>query len=455
MTRSYEAFDALVDASQDRFIAQLQEYLHQPCITGQGIGVRESAEATADLLRSIGAEVQLLESGGAPVVFGEIGSGPRTLLIYDHYDVQPPEPLELWKSGPFDAEIRDGKVFARGVADNRGDALARMQAVATYIQEFGELPIKIKFMIEGEEEIGSPNLPRVVRENRELLAADGCLWEAGGRDQEDRAQISLGLKGVLHLELRVAAATVDLHSSLATIVPNAAWRLTWALASLKTPDDRIAVDGLMEYVAPPSEAQIKMMEGIPFPEEQMKAELGIAEFSQQLSGMPLLEKHLFEPTCTIQGITTGYSGPGLKAVSPCLASAKVEFRLVPNLDPEIVLELLRLHLDRRGFTDIEIESYAELKPALADPASAVAQAAIAAVTDVEAQPPVVYPLMAGSGPMSYFSDELQIPVVSCGGISWHDCRVHAPNESVRIVDYMRGIKMIGRLIDRFAEAPDA
>jgi acetylornithine deacetylase/succinyl-diaminopimelate desuccinylase-like protein len=451
MVRSYQGFDARVEASEASFIQQLREYLKTPCITGQGIGVRESAEVTAGLLRSIGAEVRLLESGGAPVVYGEIGSGPRTLLIYDHYDVQPPEPLELWESGPFDGDVRDGKVFARGVADNRGDALARMQAVATYVQEFGELPITIKFLIEGEEEIGSPNLPAVVRENRELLAADGCLWEAGGRDEEDRAQISLGLKGVLHLELRVAAAKVDLHSSLATIVPNAAWRLTWALASLKTPDDRIAVDGLMEYVAPPSGAQIAMMEGIPFPEEEMKADLGIAAFNQELSGLPLLKKHLFEPTCTIQGITTGYSGPGLKAVSPCLASAKVEFRLVPNLEPEIVLDLLRVHLDRRGFTDIEIESYAELKPALADPSSVVAQAAISAVTGIEVQPPVVYPLMAGSGPMSYFSDELGIPVVSCGGISWHDCRVHAPNESVRIVDYIRGIKMIGRFIDRFAE----
>lgn len=453
MPRSYQAFDERIEASQERFIQQLRDYLKTPCITGQGIGVRESAEATADLLRSIGAKVQLLESGGAPVVFGEIGSGSRTLLIYDHYDVQPPEPLELWDSPPFDGEMRDGKVFARGVADNRGDALARMQAVATYIELFGELPIKIKFLIEGEEEIGSPNLPAVVRANRELLAADGCLWEAGGRDEEDRAQISLGLKGVLHCELRVKAASVDLHSSLATIVPNASWRLTWALASLKTPDDRIAVDGLMEYVAPPNDAQLEMMAGIPFPEEQMKAELGIAEFNQQLSGMPLLKKHLFEPTCTIQGITTGYSGPGLKAVSPCLALAKIEFRLVPNLDPEIVLDLLRKHLDRRGFNDIEIESYAELKPALADPASAVAQAAIAAVTDVEIQSPVIYPLMAGSGPMSYFSDELQIPVVSCGGISWHDCRVHAPNESIRIVDYVRGIKMIGRFIDRFTEQP--
>ncbi|MEA2524995.1 MAG: hypothetical protein QOF01_2195 [Thermomicrobiales bacterium] len=452
MTNRFAGFDAHVEQNQARFLDELREYCRTPCITGQGVGVRESAALTAEVLRSHGITAQVLETAGAPVVYGEIGSGARTLLIYDHYDVQPPEPLELWESEPFAADIRDGKVYARGVADNRGDVMARVQAIETYRAVVGELPIKVKFLIEGEEEIGSPSLPAFVESHRELLQADGCLWEAGSRDEEDRVLIALGLKGVLHLELRVKGANVDLHSSLATIVPNAAWKLTWALASLKTPDDRIAVDGLMAHVFEPTAEQIDLLRRIPFAEEKKKGDLGIAAFNQGLSGVDLLAKHLYEPTCTIQGLLSGYTGVGLKAVSPCEAMAKVEFRLVPNLEPDLVLGLLRAHLDRRGFDDVEIVVHAALSPAQASPSSAVARAAIEAAESVEAQPPVVYPLMAGSGPMSYFSAGLGMPVVSAGGISWHDCRVHAPNESIRIKDYLTGIRYIGRFIDRFAVA---
>lgn len=452
MSDRFAPFDAHVDQNRDRFIEELREYCRTPCITGQGIGVRESAELTAEVLRRHGVPARILETDGAPVVYGEVGSGERTLLVYDHYDVQPPEPLELWESEPFAADVRDGKIYARGVADNRGDAMARTQAIETYRAVFGELPIRVKFLIEGEEEIGSPSLPAFVERNRELLKADGCLWEAGSRDEEDRVLIALGLKGVLHCELRVSAAKVDLHSSLATIVPNAAWRLTWALASLKSPDDRILVDGLMEHVFEPTPEQIDLLRAIPFAEDKMRAELGIPAFNQGLTGLDLLRKHLYEPTCTIQGLASGYSGPGLKAVSPCEAMAKVEFRLVPHLEPDLVLNLLRAHLDRRGFEDVEIVVHAALSPAQASPTSAVARAAIEAAESVEPQPPVVYPTMAGSGPMSYFSAGLGMPVVSAGGISWHDCRVHAPNESVRIKDYLTGIRYIGRFIDRFAAA---
>jgi len=447
-----DRFDAYVDANWDRLVGQLQDYCRHPCITGQGVGVRETAEATAALLRDLGAEARLIQTAGAPVVYGEIGAGPRTLLIYDHYDVQPPEPLELWESDPFAAEIRDGKVFARGVADNRGDAMARMQAIAAYRAAVGELPIKVKFVIEGEEEIGSPSLPAFVEEQRELLRADGCLWETGSLDEQGRFIVSLGLKGVVHLELREQAANVDLHSSLATIVPNAPWRLTWALASLKSPDDEITIDGLMGHVAKPTPEQLAQLAQLPFEEETMKAELRIPSFIRGLSGVELLQKHLYEPTCTIQGLLSGYTGPGLKAVSPHEAMAKLEFRLVPNLEPDLVLRLLRDHLDRRGFQDIEIVVHAKLSPAQAPADAPIVRAAIAAAEQVYGAAPVVYPRVAASGPMSYFSAGLGLPVVAAGGLVWHDARIHAPNESVRLADYKAGIRYIGRLIEDFATA---
>ncbi len=447
-----DAFASYVDQHFNRFVEELRDYCHHPCMTGQGVGVRETAEATAAVLRAGGIETRILETGGAPVVYGEIGEGQRSLLFYNHYDVQPPEPLELWESGPFEAAIRDGKIFARGVSDNRGDVMARVQAITAYRATKGELPVKVKFFIEGEEEIGSPSLPAFVRAHRDLLAADGCIWEGSGRDEADRSVISLGLKGVLHLELRVKAARVDLHSSLATIVPNAAWRLVWALASLKTPDDRIAVDGLMDHVFTPTDAQLDRLRAIPFEEEKLREDLRIPAFNRGLTGLDLLRKHLYEPTCTIQGLLSGYTGVGLKAVSPCEAMAKIEFRLVPDLEPNLVTRLLRDHLDRRGFGEIEIVTHAALSPAQASPDAAVARAAIAATEEIDGVAPVVYPWMAGSGPMSSFSVDLGLPVVCAGSLWWHDARAHAPNESIRLADYGKAIRLIGRLLCRFAAA---
>jgi acetylornithine deacetylase/succinyl-diaminopimelate desuccinylase-like protein len=447
-----EAFDHDVDQHRAEYLTALREYCKLPCITGQGIGVRESAAATAEILRGIGCEdVQLLETAGAPVVYGRIGQGSPTLLIYNHYDVQPPEPLDAWDSDPFGSDERDGKIYARGISDNRGDVMARAQAIASYRRTHGELPLTVKFVVEGEEEIGSPSLPAFIESHRDLLAADGCLWEGGGLDEADRFIISLGLKGVLHGELRVRSSRTDMHSSWATVVPSAPWRLTWALASLKAPDDRITIDGLMDHVCQPPADELAMLERIPFDEAGMKADLQIPAFIRELEGIELLKKHLYEPTCTIQGLSSGYSGPGLKAVLPNEAMAKIEFRLVPNLDPDLVLELLRQHLDRRGFQDIEIVTHAKLSPAKAPADAPVVRAAIDAARENYGDDPIVYPVMAASGPMSYFSAGLGVPVVTGGGLWWYDARAHAPNESIRIEDYIKGIKWAGRFFVQFAQ----
>ncbi len=447
-----EAFERDVDQHRDEYLDALKKYCRLPCITGQGIGVAESATTTAAILRGIGCDdVQVIETDGAPVVYGRIGSGSPTLLVYNHYDVQPPEPLDAWDSDPFGSVERDGKIYARGISDNRGDVMARVQAIASYRRVHGELPLTIKFVIEGEEEIGSPSLPAFIDAHRDLLQADGCLWEGGGLDEHDRFILSLGLKGVLHGELRVRSSRTDMHSSWATVVPSAPWRLTWALASLKDADDRITIDGLMDHVRQPPVDELAMMERIPFDELAMKADLEIPAFIRNLQGIELLKKHLYEPTCTIQGLLSGYTGQGLKAVLPNEAMGKIEFRLVPDLEPDLVLDLLRKHLNRRGFEDIEIVTHAKLSPAKAPADAPVVQAAIAAARDNYRDDPIVYPVMAASGPMSYFSAGLGVPVVTGGGLWWYDARAHAPNESIRIEDYIKGIKWAGRFFDQFGQ----
>jgi acetylornithine deacetylase/succinyl-diaminopimelate desuccinylase-like protein len=247
-------FYAYVDANRDRFLEALKELCRQPTITAQGIGVQDTARLVLESLRGIGADARLIEvAGAAPVVYGDIGRGDRTLIVYDHYDVQPPEPLDEWESAPFAPEVRDGFLYCRGVADNKGDLLARLQALEAYQTTMGDLPLNIKFVFEGEEEIGSPHLEGFVERNKELLeGADGCLWEGARKDMSGRPELYLGLKGILYIELRAKGAARDMHSSMAPIVPNPAWRLVWALSTLKDERDHVTIQGLMERVAQPS-----------------------------------------------------------------------------------------------------------------------------------------------------------------------------------------------------------
>lgn len=445
-----ESFENYIEAHKDRFLAELKAFCAQPSIAAQGAGVEEMAALVREKLERLGAEVQLLPvNDGPPIVFGEIGRGKRTLLIYNHYDVQPPDPLEEWESPPFEPTVREDKLFARGVSDNKGDLMARIQAIEAYQATFGELPLRVKFVVEGEEEVGSPHLAEFAAAHADLLRADGCLWEGGSLDEADRPVLTLGLKGIQYLELRAKGAKADLHSSMATLVPNPAWRLVWALATLKDKEDNITIDGYMDHVVQPTEEELEMLRAIPFEEEKMRERFGIPEFIRGLTGVEALKRHLYEPTCTICGFRAGYIGEGTKTVLPSQAMVKLDLRLVPNLTPELALKLLRKHLDRRGFTDIEIVPYAGEHPAKSPADAPIVQAAKEAAEAVYSQPPVIYPLMAGSGPMYPLSQALGIPAVTMG-VGYPGTNVHAPNENIRLDDYWAGIQFIGELIRRFA-----
>lgn len=448
-----EDFYAYVDENGDRFLDQLKTLCSQPSIAAQGVGTRETANIVLDMLEGIGADARLIEVAGAPpVVYGEIGQGKKTLIIYDHYDVQPPEPLDQWESQPFSPQIRKGFLYCRGVADNKGDLASRLQAIEGYQATMGRLPLKIKFVFEGEEEIGSPHLAQFVDENKELLlGADGCLWEGGRVDTSGRPELYLGLKGILYVELRARGASRDMHSSWAPLVPNPAWRLVWALGTLKDENDRLTMDGLMEYVAEPPEEDMELLERIPFDDEEMKEDLELPELLGGVKGTEAVRSLLYSPTCTICGMVAGYTGEGSKTVLPSEARVKLDFRLVPNLEPEVVLELLRKHLDRRGFDDVEIVGFSAEHPAKSSPDAPVARAAIQAATIVYGQEPVVYPSMAGSGPMYPLSTALGIPAVSGLGVGHAQSRIHAPNENIRVEDYFQAVKFTGEFIRVFSE----
>jgi acetylornithine deacetylase/succinyl-diaminopimelate desuccinylase-like protein len=446
-------FDEHVRAHAREYVDELKELVRLPTVSAHGTAIEETAAVVLARAKRAGVAAEGLRTKkGPPTIVGETGSGARALLVYDHYDVQPPDPLDEWKTPPFEPVEERGMLFGRGVSDNKGNLMARLQAIEAYRATVGELPLRIRVLFEGEEEIGSAHLGDFVRENAARLQADGCIWEAGYKDAAGRPTISLGLKGIAYFELRVRGAKQDVHSSQATIIPNPAWRLVWALATLKDEDDRITVDGLMDHVRKPSAADIALLERLPFDEAEVKRIHGIDTFVRGLTGTPLKLKHFFEPTCTICGLTSGYSGPGSKTVLPAVASAKLDFRLVPDLEPELVGRLLRAHLDKRGFTDVAITPFHGERPSRWAADTDVARAAVAACKDAYATEPVVYPLMVGSGPMSQVCDQLKIPVVGFGAGNASSAN-HAPNENIAVTDYVDHIRAFGRFIHAFAGRP--
>lgn len=440
-----------IDRHADTYIADLQRLLRQPSVAAQGIGMQETAAIVVSSLRQLGAAVQLVDTrGGYPVVYGELaGATRKTLSFYNHYDVQPAEPLELWSSEPWAAEIRDGRIWARGAADNKGNIAARIAAIDAWRRVRGELPITIKFIVEGEEEIGSVHLGNFADDHPVQCQADACIWEFGGTDFDGRPLVHLGLKGICYVELHVTGANADQHSSFATSVPNPAWRLVWALSSLKGPDERVSIPGFYDRVVPPTDAELTALKQMPDIEQRRRDHFGIDQFLLGSSGLNLHLRDYFEPTCTISGIVSGYTGEGSKTVLPSQAMAKVDMRLVQHQDPQEIFGLLRNHLDAHEFQDIEMTLHSSGRPARTWPDAPIAAVVVDTWRALTGMDPVVVPTSAGSGPWYELCGRFGIDAATAG-VGHARSRPHAPDENIFVDDFIRGIKHICMIMDRFA-----
>lgn len=448
----YSTIDAYLDQHMDESIAELSRLCAQPSVAAQNWGLQECASLVGDMLRARGFSVEVIPTAGSPVVFGERkGRSEKTLLFYNHYDVQPPEPLELWESPPFEPTLRDGKLYARGVSDDKGHLTSRLFAIDALLASDGELPCNVKFIIEGEEEISSVHLKEFVLNNLERLQADACIWEFGGVDHREVPVQYLGLRGICYVELSVETATMDVHSGLGgSIFPNAAWRLVWALNSLKGPDERIRLPGHYDTVKPPSERDRQLMAALPETSQEYKQRYGLDHFLRGLtSGVELRLAEVFEPTCTICGLTSGYQGPGSKTVLPARASAKVDFRLVPDQSPEQVLKALRSHLDAEGFSDVQVTFLGGEAPARTDPDDPFIDLVCQTATPVYGFPMEIIPMSGGSGPNHPFVHDLNLPVATAG-VGHPGALAHAPNENLRLDLYLKGAKHITRILKEFA-----
>jgi acetylornithine deacetylase/succinyl-diaminopimelate desuccinylase-like protein len=439
--------DRAVKAHRGWALGLLKIYCRIPSVSAERRGIREASSFLVMAFRDLGLRVRRVRCGGNPAVIAESPPVPggRSILFYNHYDVQPPDPAGEWKTPPFEPTVRGGRLFARGAADDKGDLVARLAALHAYHEAGRPLPVQVKFFVEGEEEVGSPTLGRLVRRLSRWLAADLCVWESASRDDRGRPQVELGVKGILHGDLVCRGAATDLHSSRGVIVPSPVWRLVWALASLKGRDERIAIDGFRDRIRRPTDLERRLAAQLRLDEAAVRERIGIDRFLLGLTGARLAERLYFEPAINLNGLIAGYQGPGSKTVLPREARAKFDIRLVPDMTPADVARRLRRHLDRHGFRDVRLEDLHGY-PAARTPADhPLVRLAAESGEAAFGQPVRIQPTMAGSGPMHLF--RRLMPCIGIG-VGFSGSRIHAPNESIVVEDLHRGIRHVVELIER-------
>lgn len=448
------AINAAVDAEMPGLISDLQALIRQPSVSAKKQGLVECANLVAETMRRAGINSEVLyldDKSIAPIVYGEVKSRSnpdRTILFYNHYDVQPEEPLELWNDDPFSGKVDGNYIYGRGSADDKGELITRIKAVEYFLKKTGDVPCNVKFMVEGEEEVGSVHVEQYLNKYRDRLVCDGVIWEFGYVDAKDRPVISLGMKGLLYVELVARGPARDAHSSLAVLIENPAWRLVSALATMRDQNGKILIKDWYREARPFTREELGIISKEPFDEKEFRREYGIDRFVRNAKGKDVKKALVGMPTCNIAGFNSGYIGKGAKTVLPAQATVKIDFRLVPDMVPEKQLERLKRHLKLKGFDDIEVKfihGEAAARTPIHDPfVRQVQQAAKetfgSAITSVSS---------AGTGPMYSFVKVLGAPCISIGS-TYMFARIHSPNEFARIDLLNKTTKCIGRIMERFA-----
>ncbi len=389
-----------------------------------------------------------------PLVVGELGDGPRTLTGVQHYDVQPAAPLELWTDPPYEPVVRDGRVWARGATDNKGEFLPRLWALEAYRDAIGPLPCRVRFLVEGQEETGSSALDALLDLRPHLRVADVALIEGGGIDMNGRAGIVGGGKGMVVFELRLRTMAHDAHSSLSVLLPNAGHRLVAALATFWDAEGRPAIRDLDVGALRPTEAQLRTIAAVDLQElEDIKADWEVDHFLAGLDGFDAEVASTFQTTLNLQGLHAGHTDVTPKTVTPAEAWARLDVRLIPDQVPEEVLSSVRRHLDEHGFADIEIVDREGERAWWTPPDHPVVLAAAAVSTDVTGLESTIGVSMAGTVPMFQVCAAHRVPCVSLGA-GRADCRAHAPDENIRIDDLAAAARMMARFVDAFARLPE-
>lgn len=454
------AVDAYVESNRARFLEELEAFLRIPSVSTlpeHRADVARAAGFVAGALEAAGLEhVEVIPTGGHPLVYADWlhAPGKPTVLCYGHYDVQPPDPLEEWHSPPFEPTIRDGNLYARGAADDKGQMYMHIKAVEALGAVHGGLPLNVKFLIEGEEEVGGASIARYVKENPEKLRADVALVSDTSLYAEGVPTLCTGLRGLIYFEIDSRGPARDLHSGLyGGAAPNAIFGLIELLAKAKDSGGVIRIPGIYEDVVPPSEAELESWRRLPFREEDfLRDEVGSSALTGE-AGYSVLERIWARPTFEVHGIAGGFTGAGAKTVIPARATAKVSIRLVPRQDPEKVSaafeRFVRENTPQGIATEVRVLS---ASPAvLVETDHPAIRTAAAALEEIFGRP-TVYIRSGGSVPIvGDLSRHLGIPTVMMG-MGLPDDGLHSPNEKFRLENFYTGIRAVASFFERYAQA---
>lgn len=444
-----------VDAHLDELVSDLQTLIRQPSVSAKNEGIEECATLVHKLLKKSGvkSEILRLKKGVAPIVFGEVKSKQnpkKTLMFYNHYDVQPAEPFDLWDYPPFSGTRKGNKIFGRGATDDKGELITRIKAVEACLKATGDVPCNVKFVIEGEEETGSAHIEDYLKKYKKKFSCDGVIWEFGYVDAKNRPVIGLGMKGLLFVELSVKESVRDAHSSLAVLIKNPAWRLVEAVHTLRNSDGKILIKDWYREVSPLSKNDLNIIRREPFDENAFKKEFGIKSFVGDMKGMDAKKAMVGGATCNIAGFVSGYAGDGAKTVLPGNALVKIDFRLIPKMDPKKQVLRLKNHLKSKGFSDVDIKVYHGEAAARTDSSHPfVSQVKDAA--DKSFGNSILNVSNAGTGPMHPFVEILKAPCISIGS-TYMFSRIHSPNEFARIDLLRKTTKCMCEIMNNFGNS---
>lgn len=441
-----------VDNNLNELVSQLQILIRQPSVSAKNEGIEECANLVAKIMKKSGisSEILRLKKGIAPVVYGEVRSKKnpdKTILFYNHYDVQPAEPFELWDDKPFSGKIKGNKIFGRGSSDDKGELITRIKAVEAYLKTTDDVPCNVKFVVEGEEETGSVHIDKYLMKFKKKFSCDGVIWEFGYVDSKNRPIIGLGMKGLLFVELSKKESIRDAHSSLAVIIKNPAWRLIEAVNTLRDSKGKILIKDWYKDVKPFTKSDLKILNSEPFEETIFKKEFGIKNFVDNKTGLEIKKALAGGATCNIAGFVSGYTGKGAKTVLPCEALVKIDFRLVPEMNPKKQISLLNRHLKSKGYGDIKVKVYHGEAAARTNPTHPFVSQVKNSADKIFGKS-IINISNAGTGPMYSFSNILQAPCISIGS-TYMFARIHSPNEFARIDLLKKTTKCFCLILEKF------
>jgi len=439
MTQIEDIF-TYIKEHEDSFVTRVMDYVRHPSISATDIGIREVATLLVDHLDGLGFDARLVETPGHPFVLGQrvVDPSKPTVLLYGHYDVQPPDPLDAWVSPPFEPEVRDGRIWARGIGDNKGQHFAQLLAIEAHLEVTGTLPCNIIFCLEGEEEIGSPQIADFVRAHMDELQADLVVTSDGPLHESGQPVVTFGVRGVASFDLVAKGASRDVHSgNFGGIVPNPIWTLVHLLATMKDSEGHITVEGITEPVIPATNLELDAASRLPLDLETVMADLGLETLDGPLD-RPYWDRLMFYPTLTINGLHGGYDGPGSKTVLPNRAIAKCDVRLVEPLTPNHVFERIEAHVAKHA-PKVEVVRHNGMLPSktpMDTPFAAVVTRAVKSARGVE---PLLYPTVGGSLPDYVWTKILKKPAFVVPYANADEAN-HAPNENLEVVRFIDGIR---------------